>query len=138
MHEPQKCLHTLPLPLLPPLMYPPNHSPSTGDQAVCGTLLLSPSAPQHPGPQPASFCWTPHSMVVQLPRPRPTSLVPPPLPSPPVARSLLCQASGVISPFPRCQVVLFPGTVSPSFPLLLPPLRLAWGRRARRKQQHQE
>lgn len=127
-----------PLPLLPTLTYPPTHSPSARDQAVHRTLLQSPSAPQHPGPQPASFHRTPHSTTVQSPCPRPTTLVPPPLPSPPVAPSLLRQASGVISPFPRCQVVLFPGAVPPSFPLPLPPLWLVWGRKARRKQQHQE
>lgn len=97
-----------------------------------------PMCPSNPGPQPASFHWTPHSMGVQSPCPRLTALVPPPLPSPPMAHSLLCQANGVISPFPRCHVVLFPGAVPPSFPLLLPPLQLAWGRKGRRKQQHQE
>lgn len=92
-------------------LFPPTQPSSTGDQAVCRTLLLSPSAPQHPGPHPASFHWMPHCLVLQLPCPHPTTLV---------------------------QIFLFPDAVPPSPSLLLPPLRSAWGRRAWREQQQQE
>lgn len=114
--------------LLSPLMC--THVPTT---LPLETKLCARPFSLHPDTQPTSFHWTPYSMsTVTLSSPN--HLVPPPLPSSPMAHSLrlpgkqseLTISQVVGCPVSRCCSFFFP-------PLLLSTLWLAKGRKAQRK-----